>query len=188
MQRLDPVRIGLARRAGAARSALRAEAAPADHGQPAIGDFRRIARPCTARLFALALLAAGARPRRMAQGRLGGPLQRVRSPAFRSARAPGSSTSPTTHFTAAASGSTTGLLRVFTSGQGTGAARGTLVGGQPVPSTYAATIIYQQQNRRSPHDARRAATSRTSRSSRRRRRSRSRPGHRRASPAASSIR
>src|SRR6185437_3553400 len=43
-------------------------------------------------------------------------------------------------YLAAASGSTTGLLRVFTGGQGTSAARGTLLGGHPVLSTYSSTI------------------------------------------------
>lgn len=43
-------------------------------------------------------------------------------------------------YTAAASGATTGLLRVFAGGQGTSAARGTVAGGQPVAGTYAATI------------------------------------------------
>jgi hypothetical protein len=43
-------------------------------------------------------------------------------------------------YLAAASGSTAGLLRVFVGGQGTSAVRGTLVGGHPVTSTYAATI------------------------------------------------
>ena len=45
-----------------------------------------------------------------------------------------------THYLAAASGSTTGLLRVFTGGRGTSAARGSLLGGHPLISTYAATI------------------------------------------------
>ncbi len=45
------------------------------------------------------------------------------------------------HFTASASGTTAGLMRVFTSGQGQSAARGTIAGGQPVPSTYASSII-----------------------------------------------
>jgi hypothetical protein len=46
-----------------------------------------------------------------------------------------------THYLAAASGSTTGLMRVFTGGQGTSAARGTFNGGGvPVTSIYAATI------------------------------------------------
>ena len=43
-------------------------------------------------------------------------------------------------FTAAASGATAGLLRVFASGQGSGASRGIIVGGNPVPATYAASI------------------------------------------------
>jgi hypothetical protein len=44
------------------------------------------------------------------------------------------------HYTAAASAMTTGLLRVFTGGQATGATRGTLIGGQILTSTYSATI------------------------------------------------
>ncbi len=43
-------------------------------------------------------------------------------------------------FTAAASGSTIGLLRFFAGGHGTGASRGTLSGGQPVPTSYVSTI------------------------------------------------
>lgn len=43
-------------------------------------------------------------------------------------------------YTAAASGVTSGLLRIFASGQGTSAARGTVTGGQPVPVSYSATI------------------------------------------------
>jgi hypothetical protein len=43
-------------------------------------------------------------------------------------------------FTAAASGATAGLLRVLSSGKGTGASRGFVVGGNPVPSSFAATI------------------------------------------------
>ncbi len=43
-------------------------------------------------------------------------------------------------FTAAASGATAGLLRVFASGQGSGASRGSMVGGNPVPATFAASI------------------------------------------------
>ena len=45
------------------------------------------------------------------------------------------------HFTAAASGATAGLLRVFASGEGQSAARGTISGGQLVPSTYASRIV-----------------------------------------------
>jgi hypothetical protein len=44
-------------------------------------------------------------------------------------------------YTVAASGTTAGLLKVFTRASGTGAARGIIVGGQPVPTTYAATIV-----------------------------------------------
>jgi hypothetical protein len=43
-------------------------------------------------------------------------------------------------FTAAASGSTAGLLQVFAGGQGSGASRGSMVGGNPVPATFAASI------------------------------------------------
>ena len=43
-------------------------------------------------------------------------------------------------FTAAASGATAGLLRVFASGQGSGASRGFIVCGNPVPATFAASI------------------------------------------------
>src|SRR3954447_20599738 len=46
-------------------------------------------------------------------------------------------------YLAGASGSTTGLLRVFLGGQGTSAARGILSGGHLVSSTYAATINTQ---------------------------------------------
>jgi hypothetical protein len=43
-------------------------------------------------------------------------------------------------FTAAASGATAGLLRVFASGQGSGASRGFIVSGTPVPASFAASI------------------------------------------------
>jgi hypothetical protein len=43
-------------------------------------------------------------------------------------------------YTAAASGKTTGLLKVFTGGQATGAAHGMINGGQMVSSNYATTI------------------------------------------------
>ena len=46
-----------------------------------------------------------------------------------------------TQFTAAASGMTAGLLRVFSSGQGTGASRGAINGNHFVPTSYSATII-----------------------------------------------
>lgn len=48
-------------------------------------------------------------------------------------------------FTAAASGVTSGLLRLFTSGQGTGASRGLIQAGQPVPTSYAANITYDRK-------------------------------------------
>ncbi len=44
------------------------------------------------------------------------------------------------HFTAAASGVTTGLMRVLTKGEGTSASRGTLHDGRPLKSVYASTI------------------------------------------------
>ena len=49
------------------------------------------------------------------------------------------------HFTASASGATAGLLRIFASGHGQSASRGLVSGGQPVPSTYASSIITDQK-------------------------------------------
>lgn len=43
-------------------------------------------------------------------------------------------------FTAAASGATSGLLRVLSTGQGSGASRGYLIGGNLVPASFAASI------------------------------------------------
>jgi hypothetical protein len=43
-------------------------------------------------------------------------------------------------FTAAASGATSGLLQVFANGKGTGASRGYMVQGNPVPASFGATI------------------------------------------------
>ena len=45
------------------------------------------------------------------------------------------------HFTAAASGATAGVMRIFASGQGQSAVRGTISGGQLVPSTYESSIV-----------------------------------------------
>jgi Protein of unknown function (DUF3108) len=45
------------------------------------------------------------------------------------------------YFTAAANGTTAGLMQVFASGQGQSAARGTIAAGQLVPSTYASRIV-----------------------------------------------
>ena len=44
-------------------------------------------------------------------------------------------------YTAAASGATAGLLKIFTGASGTGAARGIMAAGEPVPTSYAATIV-----------------------------------------------
>jgi uncharacterized protein DUF3108 len=44
-------------------------------------------------------------------------------------------------FTATANGATSGLLRVFASGQGSSAAHGSVSAGQPISSTYASTIV-----------------------------------------------
>jgi hypothetical protein len=48
-------------------------------------------------------------------------------------------------YTAAASGTTTGILRFFTGARGTGAAHGTVNAGQPVPTSYGATITYDRK-------------------------------------------
>ena len=49
-------------------------------------------------------------------------------------------------FSAAATGATTGLLRVFTSGHGSSAAHGIVSIGQPVPVSYAASISNDKHN------------------------------------------
>lgn len=49
------------------------------------------------------------------------------------------------HYTTAASGVTTGLMRFFASGQGTSAARGNIVGGIPVPTSYATSIASEKK-------------------------------------------
>jgi hypothetical protein len=49
------------------------------------------------------------------------------------------------NYTAAASGVTTGLMRAFTGGKGTTAARGTIQAGRPLSSIYAATISTRQR-------------------------------------------
>jgi Protein of unknown function (DUF3108) len=45
------------------------------------------------------------------------------------------------HYSAAASGATAGLMRVFASGQGQSASQGTVSAGQLVPSTYSSSIV-----------------------------------------------
>jgi hypothetical protein len=49
-------------------------------------------------------------------------------------------------FTAAASGTTTGILHFFTGGHGTGASRGAVMGGQPVPATYSSNIFFDNKS------------------------------------------
>jgi Protein of unknown function (DUF3108) len=48
-------------------------------------------------------------------------------------------------YSAAASGTTTGIIRFFTGGRGTGAARGAFSAGQPVPTSYGATLAYDRK-------------------------------------------
>ena len=48
-------------------------------------------------------------------------------------------------FTAAASGSTTGILKFFTGARGVGASHGVISGGQPVPTSYSATVDYDKK-------------------------------------------
>jgi len=48
-------------------------------------------------------------------------------------------------YTAAASGTTTGLIKFFTGAHGTGAAHGAITAGQPVPSSYGETIVYGEK-------------------------------------------
>ena len=50
------------------------------------------------------------------------------------------------HFSAAASGTTAGLMRVFASGQGQSAVRGGVASGQLVPSTYTSSIVTDQKH------------------------------------------
>ncbi len=48
-------------------------------------------------------------------------------------------------YSAAASGTTTGIIRFFTGGRGSGTARGTISAGQPTPTTYGATLSYDRK-------------------------------------------
>lgn len=50
-----------------------------------------------------------------------------------------------THYSAATSGVTTGLMHVLTGGEGTSAVRGTLGAGRPVTSLYGATVISRKK-------------------------------------------
>ena len=47
-------------------------------------------------------------------------------------------------YTAAASGATSGLMRIFTGARGTGASRGSFSGEQTMPTSYVATIDYER--------------------------------------------
>ena len=111
-----------------------------------------------------------------------------RSPASRSARAPGSIDITDSHYTASASGETTGLVRAFTGGEGNSRVNGTLQAGQPASATYASTIasshktdevqLTRHQRRRHGFPARSAARNRAG----------ARADHRCAAAKASSIR
>ena len=48
-------------------------------------------------------------------------------------------------YTAAAHGTTAGVMRVFTSGHGTSASRGAVAGGQPVPASYASSVTTERR-------------------------------------------
>jgi hypothetical protein len=49
------------------------------------------------------------------------------------------------HYTASASGKTVGLVQMFSSGQGSVAASGTVNGGKPVSATYAANVVTEKK-------------------------------------------
>jgi Protein of unknown function (DUF3108) len=49
-------------------------------------------------------------------------------------------------YTAAASGTTTGILHFFTGGHGTGASRGAVSAGLPVPATYSSNIFFDNKS------------------------------------------
>ena len=59
----------------------------------------------------------------------------------------GRSTSPTIEYVAAASGMTTGLVRVFTGGQGSGARAGLIVSGNFVPASYSVSMTPAREPR-----------------------------------------
>jgi Protein of unknown function (DUF3108) len=50
-----------------------------------------------------------------------------------------------THYKAAASGATTGLVRIFTGGEGTSVADGKLLAGKPISAMYVSTIISRKR-------------------------------------------
>ena len=65
------------------------------------------------------------------------------SPACRSVTAAWAIEIAEDQYTAAASGATSGLLRIFTGARGTGASRGSFNGDQTMPTSYVATIDYE---------------------------------------------
>ena len=71
---------------------------------------------------------------------------RPRSPASRSARAPGTSISATTSIPPRRSGGTAGLMRTFSSGAGTGTAQGRIVAGALVPTAYTASTTASKKS------------------------------------------
>ena len=71
---------------------------------------------------------------------------RRRWPAFPSARAPGPSIFRTIQFSATASGGTSGILKAFAGGSGTGAAQGRVVAGALVPTNYSATTTTSKKS------------------------------------------
>ena len=72
-------------------------------------------------------------------------------------------------FSAAASGGTSGLLKAFAGGSGTGAAQGRVVNGALVATNYTASTTTSKKTEAIHIDARRTATSRNTASSRSRR-------------------
>ena len=50
------------------------------------------------------------------------------------------------HYASSATGKTVGLLQVFSSGQGSVAANGTVNGGKPVSATYSATVVTEKRS------------------------------------------
>ena len=50
------------------------------------------------------------------------------------------------HYTAAASGMTAGIMRIFASGQGTTAARGNIAGGNLLPVSYASNVKTEEKS------------------------------------------
>ena len=71
---------------------------------------------------------------------------RPRSPAFPSARAPGTSRSIDDSYAASAVGGTTGILKTIANGSGTGEAQGRIVNGALVPANYKASTTTSRKS------------------------------------------